>query len=168
VLGSIYLWSKACDQLTRGIVRGLAVALVLIAGVMALHLRSVKLALVGLLPNALPIAICGGILGWLGVPLSVGSSITGCVALGLAVDDTAHVLGHLHRDRSIEETYRIVGRPILITTAALVLGFSSLLLSAFQPLVLLGAATAVTLLVALLFDLLVLPSLLVLLGYRAD
>ena len=107
-------------------------------------------------------------MGWSGLPLSVGTSIVGCAALGLAVDDTAHVLGHLSRDRALEETYRIVGRPLMLTTLALSAGFSTLMLSDFQSVAILGKAITITLCVALLFDLLLLPSLLVLIGYRLD
>jgi predicted RND superfamily exporter protein len=167
VLGSIYLWAKASDQLTRGVVQGLSIAMLLIAAVMALSLRSLKLALVGAIPNVLPILLCGGLLGWFGGSLSIGISIVGCVALGLAVDDTAHILGHLRRDRSLEATYRIVGRPVILTTVSLALGFATLALSAFRPVAVLGVATSITLVAALAFDLLVLPSLLVLAGYRA-
>lgn len=166
-LGSTFLYSKAMDGLTRGMLAGIATAATLIGVVMLVVLRSVKLAFVAAVPNLVPIAVCAGALGWLGVPLSMGTSLVACIALGLAVDDTAHVLGHLEPGRSLRAVYKVVGPPVVLTTIALVIGFSALMLSEFQSVVALGAATAATMVVALLGDLLVLPSLLVLAGYEA-
>ncbi len=167
VLGTWLLFPKAMDGITRGMVQGLAFAVLAIGAVMLVSLRDPRLALVAAVPNLLPILICGGLLGWLGIPLSFATSIVGCVALGLAVDDTAHVLGHVRKDCSLESVYRTVGPALVLTTAALGCGFAILALSEFVPVVHLGLAATLTLVIALLCDLLLLPSLLVLIGYRA-
>jgi predicted RND superfamily exporter protein len=165
-LGTTFLYSKAMDGLTRGMLVGLAVATVLIGIVMCIGLRSIKLAALAAIPNLTPLLLCGGAIGWFDIPLSMGTSLVGCIALGLAVDDTAHVLGHIDEDESLEDVYRVVGPSLILTTLALGLGFSGLTLSEFQSVTALGIATAITLLVALVADLLLLPSLLVLAGYR--
>jgi predicted RND superfamily exporter protein len=161
----MYLYSRAMDSMTRGMLRGLAVALVLVGVVMLVGLRSFELAAIAALPNIAPLLICAGALGWAGLPLSMATSLVGCIALGLAVDDTAHVMGHLDRDEALESVFRLVGPPVLLTTCALGLGFLCLVLSDFHSVQSLGIATAVTLGIALAADLLVLPSLLVLIGY---
>lgn len=166
VLGTWLLFPKAMDAITRGMVSGLLLAAAAIFMVMLVSLRDWRLALVAMVPNLLPIAVCGGLLGWLGIPLSFATSIVGCVALGLAVDDTAHVLGHVRVERSLESVYRMVSPALVMTTVALGTGFSVLALSEFVPVVHLGIAATLTLCVALLCDLLVLPSLLTLLGFR--
>jgi predicted RND superfamily exporter protein len=106
-------------------------------------------------------------LGWLGIPLSGTTSIVGCLALGLAVDDTAHVLGHQAPGRSLREVYDRVSRPMALTSLLLGLGFAAFLLSGFRSVALLGGAVATTLAAAYAFDVLVLPSLLVLCGHPA-
>ncbi len=164
-LGTMYLYSRAMDSMTRGMLLGLAVALVLVGLVMVVGLRSVRLAAVAALPNIAPLLLCAGALGWAGVPLSMATSLVGCIALGLAVDDTAHVMGHLEPDEALETIFRLVGPPVLLTTVALGLGFLCLALSDFHSVRSLGLATAATLGIALLADLLLLPSLLVLIGY---
>jgi hypothetical protein len=164
-LGSMYLYSKAMDNLTRGMILGLGVAVILVGAVMMVGLRSVPLALMAAIPNLTPLVLCAGALGWMGVPLSMSTSVVGCLALGLAVDDTAHVMGHLKRSESLETVYRGVGPAVLLTTLALGIGFSALTLSEFQTVRALGIATTATLVVALAADVLLLPSLLVLLGY---
>jgi hypothetical protein len=165
VRGSLYLLAKAMDSISRTLANGLVTALWLIIVVMMLFLRSVRLAVAAAVPNVIPIVICGGLMGWLGIPLSIGTSVVGCIALGLAVDDTAHVVGHLEHGGNLAEVYRMVATPLLITTLSLSCGFSALLLSQFQPVFVLGAATIVTLIVALACDLLLLPSLLVVIGW---
>jgi predicted RND superfamily exporter protein len=164
-LGTTFLYSRAMDGLTRGMLRGLAVASVLIGVVMLAGLRSLRLAAVAAVPNLTPILLCGGALGYLDVPLSMGTSLVGCVALGLAVDDTAHVLGHIEEEASLESVYRLVGPALILTTVALGIGFSAMMLSEFQSVVAFGAAVAGTLTIALVADVVLLPSLLALAGY---
>ena len=146
--------------------RGLGVSLVAIVGIMALTLRSLKLALIAAIPNALPIFLLLGILGWIGLPLDTGMSVVGCLVLGLGVDDTAHVVGHLRRDESLHTVYTRVGPPLILTTLVLGLGFAVLILSEMQPVRMLGLGASLTLVVALVNDLLLLPSLLVLAGFE--
>ena len=165
-LGSAYLSYKAMEGIATSMVTGLLTAGLLIVLVMAFTLRSVPLALIAAIPNATPILLCLSALGWLGWPLSMGTSMVGCIALGLAVDDTAHVLAHVTRGRPLRSVYAIVGKPLVLTTVALGSGFCALLLSEFETIAILGGATALTLLVALICDLWLLPSLLVLIGYE--
>jgi len=164
VLGSWFQFSKAMDAITGGMVSGLVVALGLIAVVMTVSLRSLRFGLVATIVNGLPIVFCLGALGWAGIPLSFGTSIVGCVALGLAVDDTAHVLGHLSSSRPLVRTYEDVGPALILTTLSLGAGFAAVGLSEFVPISLFGLGTTLTLLVALLADLFLLPSILVVFG----
>ncbi len=171
VLGTWLLFPKAMDGIVRNMLRGLAVAVALITLLMMASLRSFKLGLLSMIPNVVPIATCLGLMGWTGIPLSFVTSITGCLALGLAVDDTAHVLGHLggkgnhHPRQALSAIYERVGPALLVTTVCLGLGFLVLLFSDFQPIAHMGLATAITLVVALAADLFLLPSLLRLVGW---
>ncbi len=165
VLGTWLLFPKAMDAITRGMLEGLALAIAGVFGVMWLSLRSLRLALLALFPSALPIVAFAGLMGWLDLPLSMGTAIVGCVALGLAVDDTAHVLAHLRPGADLTSVYRRVGPALALTTLVLAAGFGVLAASEFQPVVHLGIATATTLVVAFGFNWLVLPSLLRLAGW---
>jgi uncharacterized protein len=108
-------------------------------------------------------------MGWLGIELSVGTSLVACVAIGLAVDDTIHFLVRYHREvrktkekeEALIHTIRSIGRPIIFTTLTIGLGFSLLLFSLFQPTAMFGLLMVVTMFSALLGDLILLPSLLV-------
>ena len=117
-------------------------------------------------PNVIPIFVVGGLMGWSGGTLGVATSSIGCIALGLAVDDTAHVLGHLRPGLSLRSLFREVGPPIILTTLSLGVGFLVLTMSQFGAVAIVGLATTLTLILALAADLIVLPSLLVLCGWK--
>ncbi len=164
-LGTTFLYSKAMEDLTRGMLQGLAVAAGLIFLVLVAGLGSLKLGLLATIPNLLPIVVCGGLFGWLGVPISMSTSLMGCIALGLAVDDTSHVVGHVSPHDSLQGLYGLVGSPILLTTLSLCAGYAVLLASEFATVEVLGGSVIATLVLALVADLVVLPSLLTLAGY---
>ncbi len=132
---------------------------------MAIGFRSAWLALLGLVPNVLPLVVIQGGLGALGLPLSVASSMIGVVMLGLVVDDTIHLL-HAYRKapggsvRRVARALQTVGRPIVITTLVLCAGFSVTVLGELGATREFGALAVATLMLALAADLLVIPALL--------
>jgi predicted RND superfamily exporter protein len=161
VVGNATLMARALESITRGMIAGLVSASVLICIVTALILGSLRLALIAMIPNVAPV-VCGiGLLGWLGEPLSVGTSIIGAMVLGLAVDDTAHVLGHLQTRSGLREVYRTVGPSLALTSSALGVGFSVLIASRLALVATIGWTMLLTMSLAFLADVLVLPSLLV-------
>lgn len=166
VLGSKVLFAKSAETISSGLIVGFAGAIGVVLLVFLLMLRSLSLALVSIVPNVLPVLFCGAAFGMLEIPISVGTSVVGLIAIGLAVDDTAHVVAHIDRKRGLLGTYRLVGPPIIVTTLALGLGFFIIMASQFQVVAIFGIATSLTLFTALFADVLVLPSLLRLLGYR--
>ena len=167
VLGTSLLFPKAMDEIVRRLIEGLALAMVGVFLVMGWALRSLRLACIAMIPTGLPILVFAGLMGWAGLPLSMGTATVGSVVLGLAVDDTAHVLGHLQGAGSLDSTYRRIGNALALTTGVLAAGFGLLLFSEFQPIVHLGIAAASTLVIAFGINWLVLPSLLVLGGVRS-
>jgi predicted RND superfamily exporter protein len=100
--------------------------------------------------------------------LSIATSLIGSIALGIAIDDTVHFLVAYHRERvrfgpeeSIVRCVRTVGRPIVMTSVMLVVGFLVLLVSGFVTLREFGYLTAMTMAICLSTDLTLLPALLV-------
>ncbi|MBL7213263.1 MAG: MMPL family transporter [Desulfobacteraceae bacterium] len=159
--------SQSSHLLTRGLIKSLSLTLLLIFGIMALLFFSSKVGFIAILPNCFPIIINFGIMGWLGINLSVATSLIASIAVGLAVDDTIHYLVRYNRefkkdldkDRSLCDTIRGVGRPIIFTTMAISLGFSILIFSHFKPTAVFGLLMVTTMFSALIGDLLILPSL---------
>ena len=104
-----------------------------------------------------PIAINFGIMGWLGIELSMVTSLIASIAIGLAVDDTIHYLVRYNREfqkdldnrRALRDTLLHVGRPIIITTITISLGFALLTFSSFKPTAVFGIMMVITMLAAL-------------------
>jgi len=159
--------SASSHHLTRGQIESLSITMVLIFGIMFLLFLSSKVGLIAIVPNLFPIIINFGIMGWLGIELSMATSLIASIAIGLAVDDTIHYLFRYNREfkkdlddrRAFRDTLKQVGRPIIFTTLTICVGFSILLFSSFKPTAVFGIMMTVTMLSALVGDLILLPSL---------
>lgn len=134
---------------------------------MLLAFRSLPLALAALVPNALPILVVTGWMGWLGVRINMGAAMIAAVSMGLAVDSSVHYLTAYRRQRaagqsvyeSLAAVHQRVGRAMIFSTLALVVGFSALSLSRFVPTIYFGVLVSLTMLGGMLGNLVVLPLL---------
>ena len=154
-------------QLTIGQIKSLSVTMILVFGIMFILFLSVKVGLIAIIPNLFPIIINFGIMGWLGIELSMVTSLIASIAIGLAVDDTIHFLARYNQEfkkdlddkRAIRDTLHHVGLPITFTTVTICVGFSVLFFSSFKPTAIFGVMMVITSLAALVGDLILLPSL---------
>ena len=159
--------AASSHQLTIGQIKSLSITMVLVFGIMFILFMSSKVGLIAVLPNLFPIIINFGIMGWLGIELSMVTSLIASIAIGLAVDDTIHYLVRYNREfkkdlnekRAIRDTLHHVGKPIIFTTITLCAGFSILMFSSFKPTTIFGVMMVITSLSALVGDLILLPSL---------
>jgi predicted RND superfamily exporter protein len=125
------------------------------------------MALLAVLPNGVALLLLFGFMGHLGVPLDFGAMIVAPIAIGIATDDTIHFLTCYGRRRSwgLDQTAALrgaitsVGAAVITTSAALSLGFLSMVASPFVSISNLGMLSAVAIISATLADLLVLPAL---------
>ena len=144
-------------------------AMVIIFVVMSILFRSVRAGFLSMIPNALPILIVFGMMGWSGTTLNLGTSIIACTAIGISVDDTIHFMTDFgrrmrkgrNRRQAMEETVRSLGRPIIYTSVTLFFGFLILSLSNFEMISSVGFLTGATMLTALGGDLVLLPVILI-------
>ncbi|MES0490920.1 MAG: MMPL family transporter [Leptospirales bacterium] len=128
--------------------------------------RRFWLSLLAMIPNILPVITTVGVMGWIGIKLDVATVLIAAISLGIAVDDTIHLiyafLDHRKEGKDVPEALSIamrhVGNPILITTVILVGGFSVLTISNFLPVAYLGGFIALNVIFALLYDFLLLPA----------
>jgi len=159
--------SASSHLLTKGQVKSLSITVVLVFGIMFLLFLSSKVGLIAIVPNLFPIVVVFGIMGWLGIELSMVTSLIASIAIGLAVDDTIHYLVRYNREfknslddkLALSETIKQVGRPIVFTTLTIGVGFSILAFSSFKPTAIFGILMVITMLSALVGDLILLPSL---------
>ena len=159
--------SESSQLITEGQIKSLLLTLVLVFAILFVLFLSYKVGIIGMLPNCFPIIVSFGLMGWLGIPLSMVTSLVASIAVGLAVDDTIHYLVRynrefkrdLNKENALRETILHMGKPIILTTLTISLGFSVLLFSHFKPTAIFGLVIMITMFSALLGDLILLPSL---------
>jgi predicted RND superfamily exporter protein len=148
---------------------GNAVAVILIMLVLMVALRSWKLGLLSVLPNAIPALITIGLWGHVRGEVNMAVALIFVVSLGIVVDDTVHFLSKYLRarrkkgfapDEAIRYAFDTVGNALVITSLVLTAGFLVLTASLFQVNAIMGLLVAITILVALVFDFAFLPGLL--------
>jgi predicted RND superfamily exporter protein len=173
VTGFFVLLSQLVDRMLadQWLTFGLAAAGIFL--LLSLAFRSLLLGAVALVPNGLPIFVVLGILGWVGVPMNMGTAMIAAVSLGLSVDSSIHYLAAFRRHANggrittaLETAHRTAGRAMIFSTLALAIGFLALTTSGFMPTVSFGWLSCLTLLGGLVGNLVVLPVLLTLLGSR--
>jgi hypothetical protein len=166
--GTLVLLNRSADVLAWGQITGLWQVIVVLLAVMSFLFLSVRMGLLSLIPNVMPIVVLFGVMGWSGISLNISTSMIAAIAIGLAIDDTIHLLssfnGELRRtgseQQAIAGAMRLVGRAVTFTSVALVAGFLIVCLSSFQPVRHFGSLAAVTMAVALVVELLLTPALL--------
>jgi predicted RND superfamily exporter protein len=168
VTGKSMLLDKNSEYIRKSLLEGLLYGLIIIGIIMVLVFKDFKMFLISLVPNLLPMLFAGSILGFLGIPLEAGLSVIFAIVFGIAVDDTIHFLGKyklgitqgLSKEEALEKTFTQTGRALVITTVILFFGFMVMLFSIHQPSITIGIIISVTLVAALILDLLLLPVLL--------
>lgn len=166
--GSFYIMNSDSNRLVSDMVKSFSLSIGLVLLSILFLLRSLRLALLAMIPNILPMLWTVGLMGFCGIDLSTGTAMIGAVVIGLAVDDTIHYLVHYRRiykgvvsDAVLATTTR-TGRALMIASLVLAVGFWTGCLSSFKPTIYFSLLVGGTLLGALVCDLLVLPACLML------
>lgn len=166
--GSIILLTKTTGDIVSGQVQSLTLTAVVIFLLMAAMFLSARVGIIAMIPNLFPIVIFFGLMGVTGVALNFGTNIIASIALGLAVDDTLHLMYRLSSEvrstdkegEALMETLSTVGKPALYYSLLLVLGFLTLGTSNFVPIQEFGLLSAATIVIGVIGELLLLPALL--------
>lgn len=172
--GGPYLMEINNAILTTNVLKGILLAIILVAGIVWFLFKSFKMMLISMLPNLLPLVVIGGIMGFFGIDLKVSTSLVFTIALGIAVDDTIHVLSKYLLEikkgngvaLSLKNTFFQKGKAVVVSTIILVSGFLILASSDFLGTVYIGLLVSVALIIALLADLFLLPILILMSNKR--
>jgi uncharacterized protein len=175
ITGSAVMLDKNNDYVVSNMLQGLLIAFLVVAILVGFIFRSLRMVLISLVPNIIPLLMIGGIMGFVGINMTVSVSIIFTIAFGIAVDDTIHFLGklkvELRKGKSlpyaIKTTIISAGKAIIITSCILVAGFLTLVLSSFDATFYVGVFVSLTLVFAVVADLLLLPVL-ILYFYRPN
>jgi predicted RND superfamily exporter protein len=168
VTGYFALLTGLIDSMLRDQWKTFGVALLGIFLTMTLALRSLRFALIATFPNALPILVVNGLMGWFGLKVNMGGAMIAAVSMGLSIDSSIHYLMAYGRaraagmslDAALSEVQQTVGRAMVFSTLALIVGFAALATSNFVPTIYFGVLVSVSMLGALFGNLIWLPLLL--------
>jgi predicted RND superfamily exporter protein len=168
--GLLVLYNNMLQSLFGSQTLTLGITVLMLTGMFLVLFRSLKIAVIAMIPNVLPVAFVLGVMGWLKIPLDMMTITIAAISLGIAVDDTIH---YIHRfkdefqsDRKYLPTmYRChgsIGHAMYYTSITIIIGFSILVLSNFMPSVYFGMLTGLAMVIALFAALTLLPRLIIL------
>ncbi|MFN0728216.1 efflux RND transporter permease subunit [Polaribacter gochangensis] len=167
--GKALVFLKGTNYLINNLVISLSLAILLIALFMAWMFRSYQMILISLIPNMLPLLITAGLMGFFGIPIKPSTILVFSIAFGISVDDTIHFLAKYRQElqannwrikKSVYSALRETGVSMFYTSIVLFFGFLVFTVSSFGGTIALGGLVSVTLLFAMVSNLLLLPSLL--------
>ncbi len=167
--GALWHVVRDSDRLVVEQTQSFGSAIILVVLAIGLLLRSVPFTILAMIPNVMPILWTGGLMGYAGIELSVGTAMIASATLGLVVDDTIHYLWYYRgvyagdAVAAIRNSTRAVGAPVTVASTSLVLGFWVGAFGSFQPTIYFSLLTGLTMITGVFCDLLVLPASLVLL-----
>lgn len=168
ITGTTKIFLKGNSFLIDNFKSSLIIAFIMIAITMAILFGSLKMIIISLSPNILPLLITGGIMGFFGIPLKPSTAIIFSIAFGIAVDDTIHFLAKYKQEliyqkfdvsKAVSMSIKETGASMIYTSIILFFGFVIFTWSDFGGTIALGLLTSITLFIAMLTNLTLLPSL---------
>ena len=168
VTGTVVLLNQSANDLVWGQVTGLWQELLALLSLLSFLFLSIRVGALALIPNVIPTIILFGIMGWSGISLNVSTSMIAAIAIGIAIDDTIHLLNNFNvelrrtgsQEKAVIYAIRSAGQAAVFISTALSAGFFIVCLSNFQPVRHFGLLSGVTMGVALLTELFFTPALL--------
>ncbi len=167
--GKALIFTKGTNYLINNLVISLSLAIFLISLFMAWMFRSYQMILISIIPNMLPLLITAGLMGVFGIPIKPSTILVFSIAFGISVDDTIHFLAKYRQELiankwkikpSVYAALRETGVSMFYTSIVLFFGFLVFTISSFGGTIALGGLVSITLLLAMVSNLLLLPSML--------
>ena len=167
ITGTTILVADLTDNIVYSLTASILLAFLGISVIMALLFKNLKLVIISLIPNIMPLLLTAGVMGFLSIYIKPSTAVIFTIAFGIAVDDSIHYLARFRveskRGASMVEALRLstlkTGKAIVITSIILITGFGTLAFSQFDSTMLMGLLICLTIFAALLADLVYLPAL---------
>lgn len=168
--GSSLTFSLGTSYLVRNLFWSLGLAVLLISLFMAVMFKSLRMVIISIMPNILPLVITAGLMGFFGIPIKMSTVLVFSVAFGISVDTAIHFLAKYRQEllcfgvspeAAVLNAIKEVGVSIIYTVIILFLGFGIFVASDFGGTVAMGILVSITLFVAVFSNLLLVPSLLI-------
>lgn len=167
VSGVLVLYNNMLQSLFRSQILTLGIVLLGIWIMLLILFRSIRLSIIGMIPNILAVGVVLGLMGLLGIPLDMMTITIAAITMGIAIDNSIHYLYRYREEFSHNNDYvetlrichRNVGRAILNTSVTVIFGFSILVFSNFIPTIYFGIFTGIAMFIALMAILTLMPKL---------
>ncbi len=165
ITGDSVLTLYATQAMIDGQLQSIGLLLVIIILIIGVLFTEIRVGLLATLPNLFPVVVMFGFMGFLGVPLNIGTTMAAAIAIGIAVDDTLHFMLRYNRELKASKSHGIAmyqtiyseALPVISTSLALIAGFLVFLRSSFPPIEQFGMLGALVLFMALLADFVITP-----------
>lgn len=166
--GTTLMFIKGNKFLIKNLLTSMVIAFVIIAIIMGFLFRNLKMIIISVIPNMIPLLITAGIMGYFGIHLKPSTALIFSIAFGISVDDSIHFLAKYRQElfankfdvsKAISKSIRETGSSMIYTSIILFFGFIIFVLSEFGGTIALGKLTSITLLIAMLTNVIVLPAL---------
>lgn len=175
ITGRSILVANAAQTIIESQIQSLFTILLFVFVIIWLLFADIKLALVSLVPNIVPIFCLFGLMGLFNIPLDFVTCNIAAIAIGIAVDDTLHFFAKFNQSmkntynqtKALRETLEIEVRPILSTSVVLTIGMFTLMSSEFVTIIYFGLFTGIVIMLALVADLILTPLFLVAIGVKS-
>jgi predicted RND superfamily exporter protein len=173
--GSSIIFIKGANYMVKNLYESLALAILLIAGVMWILFKGIRMIAISLLPNLIPLVITAGIMGFAGIPLKPSTILIFSIAMGISSDQTIYFITRYRQElrntkkgisKIVSDTIRETGISMIYIAITLFFGFGIFSFSTFGSVSALGILLSVTLLVAMACNLTLLPAFLLSLDHR--
>jgi len=170
VSGLLVLYNNMLQSLFSSQIKTLSVVMLGIAIMFLVLFRSIPLAIIGILPNLLGAGVVLGVMGWANIPMDMMTITIAAITIGIAVDNGIHYIYRFREEYALTNDYvktmRIchssIGKAVFYNTLTIIVGFSILVFSNFNPTIYFGVLIAAAMFIALLAALTVLPKLILL------
>lgn len=168
VTGTTLMFIKGNKFLIENLLTSMVIAFFVIALIMALLFRNVKMIIISIIPNIIPLLITAGIMGFFGIPLKPSTALIFSIVFGISIDDSIHFLAKYRQElfakkfnvsKAISKSIRETGSSMIYTSIILFFGFIIFVLSEFGGTIALGKLTSITLFFAMVTNVVVLPAL---------
>jgi uncharacterized protein len=161
------LYNNMLQSLFNSQIATLGFVIVILFIMFIVLFRSLKIALIAIATNIIPISAIFGIMGWLNIPLDIMTITIAAIAIGIGVDDTIHFIHRFKEEFKVDHSYvnsmrrshESIGYAMYYTSLVIIMGFSILVLSNLIPTIYFGLLTVITMITVLVANLLLLPRL---------
>jgi predicted RND superfamily exporter protein len=167
--GMLVLYNNMLQSLFNSQILTLGVTILALMGMFLILFKSLKIALIAIFPNLLSIGVVLGFMGWMNIPLDMMTITIAAISVGIAVDDTIHYIHRFKYEFMVDRNYintvhrchGSIGYAMYYTSITIIIGFSILVLSNFIPSIYFGLLTGLSMFIALIAALTLLPQLIV-------